>query len=592
MKLVNITYSDSINGLIQGSDIVCSVGELKTMIADYEVGNNLCLEDVIVKYNPALSLETVRKPTNEYGWQIMCTGLILGVQYDMKLIVDSQNSENYYKNKNITVKFTKVSDTEFTITTSFYIISDTNGYIMESDNVFNKWYNVPSVDTNPNQDYNNINSMYTTQSYFCKYLEVVDVQTGIKDSLLDYQPIQARYYENTQTTPLINTISLSTQTFTIDTPNTVTVQFTNSSGMTPTSAKLMLVNKTSENNLTEVTNTIIEDDQIGGLLSLGAGVYSVTGILTPRTTQEKDLILTVYFQASNSVLSSKTFDISTIYGCYPTIEPRYDDYNTLNIADCIESTPHERIRYGFRVYKTVFNKVDPLATDCFPLGYSKYNKVAKMRIYIQSTMALVFEGVCSYDYTTGIWTSIPVFGTGVVNVDVNASYEKFTYVLPNYESFLGEYMLAEFDFDIYYSATYYETVQVSSLNHILNYDNALTTPIIDYIKLIDPTTNAVISSIDSNIMTLNPTCKDYLKVEIKKLDAAEYNIIPVLFRDGTNIEFEYDPYTSIIMPQLTNAYFSSVPVDFGGTNIASFFLDTSTLDKTINWSFAVVIKKV
>jgi hypothetical protein len=46
------------------------------------------------------------------------------------------------------------------------------------------------------------------------------------------------------------------------------------------------------------------------------------------------------------------------------------------------------------------------------------------------------------------------------------------------------------------------------------------------------------------------------------------------------------------MPQLTNSYVVGVPATFAGSDCAVFYLDTSSLDKTLSWSLEVIIKKV
>jgi hypothetical protein len=583
MKRTNIEFTDEIGGLTPSSDLVCAIGELKTMTAEYSC--NTCIDRCVLTYNSAFALDGVFKPTINNNWQITIDNLTIGVEYPMTLQVDgSSQSIEYFQAKNFQVYFTQNTDTTFTIRHDFYIINDTNGYINQFGvNGYGNWLQSKSAYTLDN----NANTLYNNNKFFTRYLELTGIDSNINENLLDFNLVTARFYENESNTPITsNWILNDPSEFYIDTPIQSSISF-DSAILVPSSAKLMLINKSPDTITNDFDISIIEDSQSASITSVGT-TYTIATSLTAKSVGAKDILAIVYDDLNTIVASIKLEGVNVLYGCYPTIEPRNGDYNTPYIGACIETTPFERVFYGYRVSRTIFNKVKPTSPICFADGFETYNKVARLKLTKQSDGTLLHESMAIY--SGGVWTSLPSIGTGAVSVNTTASWYQFTYTMRNELALLGEYILSEFELDIYYSTTHIETIKCSSLNYVLNYDNALTSPIIESIKLIDPSTDSVISSMQGNIMTLNPSCLDYFKVRICKLDSSEYNIIPVL-RQATN-SFEYNSYTSTIMPQLTNSYFEDVPVDFGGVNCAEFYLDTSTLDKTLAYELVVIIKKV
>lgn len=580
MKRISIAYTDDISGLTSSSDLICAIGEFKEMEAQY--GCDTCLDDVIVKYNSAFALDVPIEPTTDNSWKISTTNLTTGVEYPMSLEVDgSSQDSNYYQGKNYEVYFTKDSLNTFTIRHKFYVTDDTNTFIGQNGaNSFSNWLQNKSTSANNN----NQTSVYDSTKYFTKFLSIDGINTNANERYLDYDIAYARFYENESTTFVTDGWTLTTpQQLIINTPVTTTIEF-DSGATTPSSAKIMLINKNGEST-GSFNDSIIEDSQIATITNIGSS-YTLEADLTALTPSTKDILAIVYDDAGSLVYSAKLNAPEVIYGCYPTIEPRYGDYNNPYIGACLESTMSERVLYGFRVSRTVFNKVDVLTPDCFPLGYENYDKVARLKLSIQSTGVVVHESIAVY--SLGTWTAVPVFGTGSMTINTTALSYQFLFTMRN--EWLGEYILAEFELDIIYSTTHTETIQCSSLNHILNYDMALAVPKIHSIELINPDTGGVITSIIDNIVTLNSTCLDYFKVKICKLDTDEFNIIPVL-KQGVN-SFEYDPYSSAVMPQLTNSYFVGVPSTFAGSSCAEFYLDTSALDKNLSWSLEVIIKKV
>jgi len=580
MKRISIAYTDDISGLTSSTDLICAIGEFKQMEAQY--GCDTCLDNVIVKYNSAFALDVPIEPTTDNSWKISTTNLTTGVEYPMSLEVDgSSQDSNYYQGKNYEVYFTKDSLNTFTIRHKFYITDDTNTFIGQNGaNSFSNWLQNKSTSANNN----NQTSVYDSTKYFTKFLSIDGINTNANERYLDYDIAYARFYENESTTFVTDGWTLiAPQKLIINTPVTTTITF-DSGATTPSSAKIMLINKNGEST-GSFNDSIIEDSQIATMSNVGSS-YTLEADLTALTPSTKDILAIVYDDAGSLVYSAKLNAPEVIYGCYPTIKPRYGDYNNPYIGDCLESTMSERVLYGFRVSRTDFNKIDVLTPDCFPLGYENYDKVARLKLSIQSTGVVVHESTAVY--SLGAWTAVPVFGTGSMTVNTTTSWYQFLFTMRN--EWLGEYILAEFELDIIYSTTHTETIQCSSLNHILNYDMALAVPKIHSIELINPDTGGVITSIVDNIVTLNSTCLDYFKVTICKLDTDEFNIIPVL-KQGVN-NFEYDPYSSAVMPQLTNSYFVGVPATFAGSDCAVFYLDTSSLDKTLSWSLEVIIKKV
>jgi hypothetical protein len=500
----------------------------------------------------------------------------------MSLEVDgSSQDSNYYQGKNYEVYFTKDSLNTFTIRHKFYITDDTNTFIGQNGaNSFSNWLQNKSTSANNN----NQTSVYDSTKYFTKFLSIEGINTNANERYLDYDIAYAKFYENESTTFVTDGWTLiAPQQLIINTPVTTTIEF-DSGATTPSSAKIMLINKNGEST-GSFNDSIIEDSQIATMSNVGSS-YTLEADLTALTPSTKDILAIVYDDAGSLVYSAKLNAPEVIYGCYPTIEPRYGDYNNPYIGACLESTMSERVLYGFRVSRTDFNKIDVLTPDCFPLGYENYDKVARLKLSIQSTGVVVHESIAFY--SLGTWTAVPVFGTGSMTINTTALSYQFLFTMRN--EWLGEYILAEFELDIIYSTTHTETIQCSSLNHILNYDMALAVPKIHSIELINPDTGGVITSIIDNIVSLNSTCLDYFKVKICKIDTDEFNIIPVL-KQGVN-SFEYDPYSSAVMTQLTNSYFVGVPSTFAGSSCAEFYLDTSSLDKTLSWSLEVIIKKV
>ena len=580
MVRISIAYTDDLAGISSSTDLVCAIGENKQMIAQY--GCDTCLDNVIVKYNPAFALDVPIEPTTDNSWKISTSNLTTGVEYDMALEVDgSSQDSNYYQGKNYRVFFTKDTDNTFTIRHKFYVTNDVNTYIGQNGaNNFSNWFQNKSTSSNNN----NQTSVYDSTKYFTKFLSIEGINTSAKETYIDYDIAYAKFYDNESNTPITSGWSLiAPQEYIINTPITTTLSF--DCGITvPSSAKIILINKNGSS-LDNFNTGFIEDSQVATISNVGTA-YSLEADITALTVGDKDIVGVVYDITNEIVYSAKLTAPQVKYGCYPTIEPRNGDYNIPFVGACTESTVYERLLYGFRVSRTIFNKINELTPDCFPLGFENYDKVARLTLSIQSTGTLVHESIGLY--TSGAWTTIPVFGTDTMTINTTALWYQFLFLMRN--DWLGETILAEFELDIIYSTTHTETIKCSSLNTILNYDMALASPKIHSLELINPDTDVVISSRIDNIVSLNASCLDYFKVRICKLDADEFNIIPVL-RQGIN-SFEYDPYSSIVMPQLTNSYFVGVPTTFAGDDCAEFYLDTSSLDKSLSWELEVIIKKV
>jgi hypothetical protein len=581
MKRISISYTDDISGLSPSTDLICAIGEFKQMEAQY--GCDTCLDNVIVKYNSAFALDVPVEPKTDNSWKISTTNITIGIEYPMSLEVDgSSQDSNYYKGKNYEVYFTKDTSNTFTIRHKFYITDDTNTFIGQNGaNGFSNWLQNKSIGANNN----NQTSVYDTTKYFTKFISISEINAKGVENYLDYDIAYARFYENEITTTITNNWHLESNKLIINTPIHTAVLF-DAIGVTPSSAKLLLINKNGSN-LDNFEDAIIEDSQIAVISNTGIH-YKLEADITALTIGQKNLVAVVYDYNSNIVFSGKieSPELDVIWGCYPNIIPQYRDYNNTNIGECIESTVSERIIYGFGVSRVNFNNISPFAVDCFPLGFDNYQKVARLKLSIQSTGTIVHESIAIYNL--GTWTSVPVFGTGSMSINTTTPWHKFFFNMRN--EWLGEYILAEFELDIIYSQTHTETVKCSSINHIINYDMAMPVPKIHSIELINPENNNVISSRIDNLLSLNSSCLDYFKVKICKLDTDEFNIIPVL-RQGVNV-FEYDPYSSTVMSQLTNSYFVGVPATFGGSNCAEFYLDTSNLDKNLPWILEIIIKKV
>ena len=583
MKRLSIEFVDDLNAF-SSTELICAIGEKKTMTAQY--GCNTCIVGSTLKYNSAFGIDSVVKPTTDNYWSITIQDLIVGDVYEMNLIVNgsSQNSD-YYQSLNYKVYFTLDSDTTFSIKHEFYVIDDTNGYIAQNGvNGFNNWFQYKSQDTTNNQ---NTSTLYDKTKYFSRYLEMTNIVNDETESLLDYNSIDARFYDTENDAPLTTDWTFSGDSLTLHVNETKTVDVLfDSVSFVPTDAKMMLINKGSLNSNLDVNNIVIEDSQVATITNVGT-TYTISADITASSLLEKDIVVVAYEAGGNVVLSGKLPVLDIIYGCYPTIEPRYGDYDNPYVGSCIESTPFERIAYGFRVSRTEFNTTGVDVGDCFPLGFESYQKTATLRLK-KSDGTILHESIGIYNGTS--WVVLPSIGSGTMTINTTTGYYQFYVVYRNEEVLIVDTITAEFEFSIIYSPTHNETVICRSLNTIIDYDSNLVSPLIDYIYIMNPDTNAIISKLVGGVMTLAPTCLDIVKVKVCKLDSDEYHLIPVL-RQSIN-SYEYDAYTEPVMTQLTNSYFSSVPSDFGGTNCAEFYLDLSALDKNLDYELAIIIKKI
>jgi hypothetical protein len=232
-----------------------------------QYGCDTCLDNVIVKYNSAFALDVPIEPTTDNSWKISTTNLTTGVEYPMSLEVDgSSQDSNYYQGKNYEVYFTKDSLNTFTIRHKFYITDDTNTFIGQNGaNSFSNWLQNKSTSANNN----NQTSVYDSTKYFTKFLSIEGINTNANERYLDYDIAYAKFYENESTTFVTDGWTLiAPQQLIINTPVTTTIEF-DSGATTPSSAKIMLINKNGEST-GSFNDSIIEDSQIATMSNVGS----------------------------------------------------------------------------------------------------------------------------------------------------------------------------------------------------------------------------------------------------------------------------------------------------------------------------------
>jgi len=594
MIRTSIAYTDDIGGLPSSTSFKTAIGESKIMEAQYKT-DCVGLFGSIVKYNPAFAMATPDYPTIDNSWRITILPTVtVGVWLTMLLEVNgSTQGQDYWSNQNYRVQIWIVDEFNFKIRHKFYVGDDVNGYIAETQsNTYGKWLQNSSIDTQSANTLSTGNSVYESAKYFTKHIKVIDISTSKSDEMLDYDLVTAKFYDNFSPSPITNTWTTNQPQFILDGAIFTQVNFNVPGVEIPTSAKLMLVNIVPENSLQLANPAIIEDEEIG-VVSLVAGTnWKVTASLTAKTLQEKEVVALIYFSASTEVISIKlgkpipNGPLTVIKGCYPQITWSYKDYNR-SMNGCIESTLYERVIAEFQVSKTIFNNISLYGGPCYPVGFNNYNKDAFLTVTRQSTGDILFTQGMNYNAGSGLWT------TGDVTFTQDAFFLYFSYEYRNIFDYLGDSIVAKLEFTTYYG-TSGETVVAESINYVLNYDNALAVPLIDKIELKDPITNAVISSMEGNIMTLKSSCLSYFKVTICRFDLlTPFNIIPVIYEVGTNLISEEESYAGLgVLPQLNTVFFSGVPTSFVVGNLcADFYLDTSTLDRTKDYEIAIIIKK-
>lgn len=604
MIRTSIAYTDDIGGLPVSSTLNCAIGEYKTMVASFKVGSNCSnLDDVIVRYNHAFAMTSPDYPNSDNCWKFtLISGLATGIYYPMQLSIDGiTQGIAYQAAKNDSVEIRKDDNFNFTIRHKFYIIDDVNGFITEQgQNNYSKWFQQPDISGQSLAQNNQIgNSAYDVSKYFVTSVDVIDIKTTKSDRLLNYDPITALYYDNfpVNTSSYTSNWTDNNTTFIVGQAITTTVSF-DSALHVPTKAKLLLIN-TSPNSSLNIIPGIIESISIPAISVVGT-TYTLTGTLTAASVIDKEIIAIVYYGTTSVVVSAKLGNPTTgslpnipnnplqaIIGCYPDITSNYKDYNTTNIGACIESTPYERIIAGFQVSKTVFHKVG-LGAGCFPLGFDGYSKYGTFKLYAQDTGEVFYSLIFNYNAMSGIWD------TGDLLFSDSGGFLNFGHEYRNIGDYLGRTIVASFEMYWFYTYPYAEGVKIESENRVLNFDNALAVPRIDKIQILDPTTFAVIDEIDSNIMSLKPTCLDQFVVRVCKqpaLIADAYNIIAIFHEQGNNLIDEEESYIGLLT-QLDSSYYSSVPANFGGLNCKDFNLDVSGIDRTKIWEVIVIIKKI
>lgn len=601
MKLKSIAFTDDISGLASSSDLVASAGELKIMTAEYDFSDScVSFDNTYIEYFPAIAVSNPQKPSNDNNkWVYTVTpATVVGTFYDMQLLIDGVSTGvGYYASKNYTVRFKRLTDKTFIIEHRFVVTDDVGQLNEFGTNYYERWFGIKD-----NRDPNNQGgglSMYDTTKYFSRYLRVTDIATSQFTDLIDFNPIEAVYFDESIYISNLSVVAPIT-VYVVGDITLTRVQFNNVDGTkTPTSAKLMLVNDIADSQTTAFMPSIVESSVVGTLVNVVANTWTIQGNLTALTTLPKKVVALVYYSAIPSVGGSKigTFTpmpngpITAIRGCYPVITKSYDDYNS-NFSDCIESTVYERITPKFTVSKTSFAKIgigSPLS--CFPNGFDTYDKSGTFTLKRRSDGLLLFSESFSYNATSMIWS------TGTLTFSDSAGLLNFSYLYRNLFDYSGDYVDATLTFNIHYTSTYFETVVSQSSNKVLGFDQALGGSIIESVEILDVVGGAVIDSMIGNIMTIRPTCLTNIFVKVCRKVATladDYNIIAVLYEKGTNAISEEETYASGTgMSELSSPYFDNVPVSFGvGTACKTFNLDVSTLDYYKTYEVAIIIKKI
>jgi hypothetical protein len=600
MKRTSVSFTDDISALNPLTYLSGAIGEEKIMEAEYTLADTcLTMDNSVVTYDFALGLAMPRKPTTANYFRITVTSaLAVGTWYDMQLLVDgSGQGQPYYASKNSDVQFKKLTDRTFAIRHRFKVTDDVNGFIGENGiNNYGYWFGIPDLQAPTIATSGTGTSMYDATKYFVTHLTVIDIADQVVDQLIEYDKIVASFFD---TSALANTfqVTLPTTDYVIGDATPTRVTFTNVNALNiPTHAKLLLVNRSPTDTNTTFDPAIIEDDKNATIINVAGSTWRIDANLTALTEYPKDIIAIVYYNALDSVASSKigTFPprpngpITAIRGCYPTITTNYGDYNSTIIGSCINSVLFERVEAKFIVSKSAFNKIG-LGGGCFPLGFDQYNKTGTFELKQRSTGVVQFTENFSYNASSGVWS------VGSLTFTDALGFLNFSFVYRNLIGYLGDNIDATFTFNIWYSATYYETVVSQSTNFVSNFDqsNALTS-IINSVEILNFDTLATIDSMIGNIMTINPSCDRIFKVKVCRNAStlgSNYNIIPVLYQVGSNSISEEDSYIDSLA-QLSSPYFSGVPSSFGiGIACATFELDMTLLDPSIEWEIAVIIKK-
>jgi len=604
MKRTSIAYTDDLSALNPLTYLVAGIGELKIMEAEYTLADTcILLDNTVVQYNPALALSSPRMPTSDNFYRITVTSAtVVGTWYDMQLQVNgSSQGAEYFSNNNVSVQFKKNTDNTFAIKHEFYIISDANGYVAENDSLtYNRWFQIAD-----NQSPNTINSgssMYDSNKFFVKHLKVMDVASQSFTEMLDFDPIQATFYDSS---PLLDTFVVINPTtpYVVGVATQTAVTFNNITlTNTPTHAKLMLINPQANDTLTSINPSIIEDSQVATLTSLGGHNWSLDASLTALTSTDKEIIAIVYYNAIDGVGTSKARQFGptpgnptkAIIGCYPTITTSYNDYNNTNIGSCINSAPLERVSAKFKVSKTAYNNVGPVSILCYSKGFDTYNKTGSLRLTKRSSGEVLQNIPFSYNASSGIWTTGGLGGSLTFSQD--SGYLYFSYEYRNLMDYIGEYIDATFTLNIFYSGIYYETTISQSTNYVNHFDQFnLSTSKIHSIKVVNLFTPLSYDIIIGNVMTLSPSCKEKFEVEVTRETSTltnDYTIIPLIYEIGSDRIQEENVYIGNFAT-LSTPYFSGVPTSFGVGNAAvSFTLDMSSLDRTRSYQIAVIIKKI
>lgn len=603
MIRTSISYTDDLNALNPLTYLSCAIGETKIMEAEYDIGDTcIVLDNTVVTYDHAFGLAMPRKPTSENYYRITVTSAtIVGTWYNMQLLVNgSSQGSDYYASKNSDVQFKRLTDRTFAIRHRFKITDDVNGFIAENGiNNYGMWFGVPDSQAPTINTVGSGASVYDSTKYFVKYLSVIDINSQVVDQMIDFDLINATYFDqSTLVSGFAITLPITDYVIGDSTPTRVT--FTNVNiANTPTDAKLMLVNRSPTNTTTTFDPAIIEDDKAGVLTNVAGLTWRIDANLTALTEYPKDIIALVYFNALDSVGGSKigtspprpNGPITAIVGCYPTITPYYADYYTGSIGDCIESALFERIETSFEVSKVTFNKIG-LGVGCFPLGFDQYNKTGTLTLTQRSTGIVQYTENFSYNASSMIWS------TGSIVFNEGATYLYFNFTYRNLIGYLGDNIDATFTFNIWYSATYYETVICQSTNYIANFSQSGSPSVNNYVeelKILNADTLVTIDSMIGNIMTINPSCDRIFKVRVKRFASTlgdDMIVIPVLYAVGSNSISEEDSFVSpTSFSQLNSSYFSGVPTSFGvGIDTVTFDLDMTLLDPAIEWEIAVILK--
>jgi hypothetical protein len=605
MKRTSIAYTDSISGLASLTYLVATPGETKTMTAEYTLGGTcITLDNTVVQYDSAIALTNPRFPASSNYFRFTVTSAtVVGTWYDMTLLVNgSSQGADYWFNKNMDVQFKRLSDNTFSIRHRFMVTDDVNGYVAENGtNNYNLWFSVPDGQAPTISTIGSGSSMYDSDKFFVKHIRVTDITTQTFDEMLDFDVIDATYYDQS---PLVSTfaVTLPTLDYVIGVSTPTRITFTNVNALnTPTSAKILMINGQPTNTVVGINPAIIEDNQTATVINVAGNTWRLDANLTALSEFPKEIIAIVYYNALNSVASSKigTFPprpngpITAIRGCYPTITTTYNDYNNVSIGSCIKSALFERIEPIFSISKTSFVKIGG-GIGCFPLGFDQYNKTGTFELKQRSTGEVLFTENFSYNASSTIWN------TGSLTFTDAGGFLNFSYIYRNLIGYLGDNIDATLTFNIWYSSTYYETVVSQSANFVANFSQSgslYALPYVEELKVYDSTNTTLIDSMVGNLMTIAPTCDNIFKVRVKRSALTmtfDCTVIPFLYEIGSSAISEENSYTGTPgFGVLSGPYFSSVPTSFGLLNdTVTFDLDMSSLDKTRLWQIAVIVKKV